>query len=160
MSFPGSIPLCTRMGHEIPNVQLPDALPHKVEQTNAVLHRRFPLVDLRRPPTGLYNCHGLTFATRRTGIPDAKTVQAILDDDGYRRVPLSDVRPGDIVIYWDGQEISHTGLVLKIVEGYPEGTTLRRTEVLSKWGHAGEYYHGAAEGPYAEHRVEYWTDRP
>ncbi len=148
------------MGQEIPNMQLPDAPPHIVEQTSAALRRRFPFVDLRRPPTGLYNCHGLTFATRRTAIPDAETIQAILNDDGYRRIPLSDVQAGDIVIYRDGQEISHTGLVLKTVEGYPEGTTLRRTEVLSKWGQAGEYYHAAGEGPYAKHRVEYWTDRP
>ena len=160
MSFPGSIPLCTRWGREIPNEQLLDPPPHVAEQMSADLRRRFPFVNLRRPATGLYNCHGLTFATRRTGIQGPETIRAILKDDGYRRIALSEVEPGDIVIYRDGQEISHTGLVLRIVEGYPEGTTLRRTEVLSKWGSLGEYYHAAGEGPYAEQGVEYWTDRP
>lgn len=159
MSFPGSIPLCTRMGREIPNEQFLDVAPEVAERETAALRRRFPFVILRRPPSGLYNCHGLTFANRRTGIQRPEAVQEILKDDGYKPVRVTAVQPGDVVVYRDGPEISHTGLVLKVVEGYPEGSSLRSVEVLSKWGYAGEYYHPARESPYHEQSIEYWTDR-
>ena len=160
MNLPGSISLCTRTGREIPNAQDPDAAPYEVERWRALHRKSFATASERRPPTGQYNCHGLTFANRRTGIYDPLDVQAILKDDGFRRVRLSEVQPGDIAVYHDGGEIEHTGIVLEVVEGYPEGSNLRAARVLSKWGQAGEYTHMAGDAPYSKQHLTYLTDRP
>ena len=158
--LPGSIPLYTRMGREIPNAQHPDSPPFHVERLRGIFRRRFPWALERRPPTGQYNCHGMTFANRRTGIYDPKDVLTILEDDGYRKIRLSEAEIGDVVVYLDGGEISHTGLVIEIGRGFPEGSSLRAAKVLSKWGQAGEYLHPSREGPYAKLTIEYRTDRP
>lgn len=84
----------------------------------------------------------------------------ILSDDGYREVRLSAVEPGDIAVYYDMDHVSHTGMIIEVVEGDPPGPNLRAVRVLSKWASAGEYVHRAQDGPYAEGRVTYWTDRP
>src|SRR5262245_35364311 len=44
-------------------------------------------------PCRTFNCHGLTFASRRTWIDKSGEVQKILDDDGYVEVPLAKVKP-------------------------------------------------------------------
>ena len=158
--LPGSIPLATRMGREIPNEQVPEAAPEVEERYQKVFRKKYSLVIQRRPPSGQYNCHGLTFASRRTGIHDPPVVEMILTDDGYRRISLADVEPGDVVVYYDMGEVSHTGVVLSVVAGEPDVPAFRRARVLSKWGHAGEYMHLDREGEYAQHDISYWTDRP
>jgi len=158
--LPGSIPLATRMGREIPNEQVPEGPPEVVERGRKILRNKYPLVIERRPPTGQYNCHGLTFANRRTGIQEPWTFEVILKDDGYHRIRLVDMEPGDVVVYDDMGEVTHTGIVLSIVRGEPDVPAFRRARVLSKWGQAGEYVHLDTEGAYAQHTISYWTDRP
>lgn len=159
--LPGSIPLYTRRGREITNEQVLDIGAAQVERLRKLLQKKYGLVALeRRPPTGVYNCHGLTFANRRTAIHDPAQVDLILVDDAYRRIKLSDGQPGDIVVYYDAREITHTGIILRVVEGVPEGMGLRSPEIVSKWGTAGEYVHRATEGPYREYDWAVWTDRP
>lgn len=158
--LPGSIPLYTRKGREISNVQDSDPAPTQVERVQSRSRRDYPRAIERRPPSGQYNCHGLTFANRRTCIRDPKDVAKVLEDDGFRGVRLSEVEPGDLVIYLDGSDISHSGIILEVVPGYPEGSMLRGLKVLSKWGSAGEYIHMATEGPYARETITYRTDRP
>ena len=117
------------------------------------------MAELRRPPTGQYNCHGLTFANRRTGIYHPASVAEILEDDGYRQIKASEVCLGDVVVYYDGRQIAHTGIVVRIEreEGLIGG---QATWIMSKWGQAGEYIHPVNLGPYSEHDLTYWTDRP
>lgn len=126
----------------------------------AELHARHPFAVLRRPPTGQYNCHGLTFANRRTCVLDSATIRAILEDDGYRTIRFRDVLRGDVAVFVDGGDVSHTGVVLEVVEGEPPGQGLRNIRIMSKWGQAGEYFHAVNEGPYSTDEVEYMTDRP
>ena len=158
--LPGSIPLYTRKGREISNAQDLDPSPTVVERFESRRRKDYPRAIERRPASGQYNCHGLTFANRRTGIHHPEDVAKILEDDGLRGVRLSEVEPGDVVIYLDGSEVSHSGIVLQVVPGVPEGSMLRGLRILSKWGTAGEYIHMATEGPYATHTVTYRTDRP
>jgi hypothetical protein len=52
---------------------------------------------LRKPGLLRYNCHGLTFANRRSWISELSEIPKILHDDGYTQVRDEDVLPGDIV---------------------------------------------------------------
>lgn len=107
-----------------------------------------------------YNCHGLTFAARRTAIEDSSEIQKILTEDDYDQVPLSVVQPGDIAIYRsaldDGGEIFHSGIVVR----YDRGSGLITVPwILSKWGYAHEVVHPVNVGPYIG-TVEYYRVMP
>ena len=85
-----------------------------------------------------YNCHGLVFGSRRTCILNSETVHQVLDEDKYSET--SDVKVGDVAVYWDSEKIiHHTGLVIQ-VEDY--------VKVWSKWGVMGEVVHWAHNCPY------------
>lgn len=156
-----AISLATRKGREIPNIQDPDLPPHRAEFLTRRLGRDFPEARLRRSPTAQYNCHGLTFANRRTqvGIDDPEIVTLILEDDGYHQIPASGVEPGDIVVCYDGSEVTHSGIVFRVDPGDPSGGVFAQIFVLSKWAHGGEYYHLINTGPYREHSPTYWTEK-
>jgi hypothetical protein len=87
-----------------------------------------------------YNCHGLTFGSRRASVLNS-SIGTIIADDSYNEVEEEDVRPGDCVIYRSDQgEAQHSGIVLSID---PSGTPL----VLSKWGVGGpEVFHPLRKG--------------
>jgi len=158
--LPGWIPLSTRLGLDIPNEQVLDVDPSQEARLRNALQKKFKQVAIeRRPPSGVYNCHGLTFANRRTAIHDASYVPRILNDDGYQKIKLSDVLPGDLVVYYEANEPTHSGVVLRVIEGKPEGV-IRSPEIMSKWGAAGEYVHRFNEGPYSDSAPTFWTDRP
>jgi cytochrome P450 len=97
--------------------------------------RNFPNA-VHRPvgPSRKYNCHGLTFASRRTWIWKPAEVAKILADDEYVRVELADVLPGDIVLYVQNGDIEHSGIVMSL------GPV---PMILSKWGPAHEVVHRA-----------------
>jgi hypothetical protein len=102
-----------------------------------------------------YNCHGLTFAARRTAITDGESIQAILDDDGYVSVVEDGVEAGDIVVYSEDGDYSHSGIVTKID---PVGNA-KVIWVLSKWGKAHEVIHRVHDCPYAGHpgtEIRFW----
>jgi hypothetical protein len=100
------------------------------------LPKNYPKAVPRTGMSALYNCHGLTFASRRTRVVDTRELQKILRDDNWNEVELRDVLAGDIVIYFaeDG-EANHSGIVVDVD---PE---LHVPLICSKWGHAGEYLH-------------------
>jgi hypothetical protein len=91
-------------------------------------------------PTAKYNCHGLTFASRRTGI-EGKNVDKILKQDEYEEVQIGAVMAGDIVVYrnFDTGDAEHSGIVIQ---------THPNLLVLSKWGDAHEAIHRIDDGPY------------
>jgi hypothetical protein len=158
-----SIALATRTGRPIPNAQDPDLPPHRVTLLVEQFRKRFPTAQLRIPPTGRYNCHGLTFANRRTqvGVFDTRVIGLILEDDGFRNCGRESLpQSGDILVCYDGVEVSHTRIVMFVEPGKPEQGVFPQIFVLSKWGPAGEYFHIVNTGPYSSHRVTYWTDRP
>jgi len=133
--------------------------PSQADRTTTLFGKKHPMAELRRPPTGQYNCHGLTFATRRTSITDVQAVKTILEEDGYRRIRPTESCPGDIVLYYDQGEVSHTGVIARIVR---EADLVggQAVWVISKWAYAGEYIHPAKQGPYSHHEMTFWTERP
>jgi hypothetical protein len=114
----------------------------------------------------VYNCHGLTFGSRRTQI--SSSILSILEDDGFDKVASEkDVRPGDIVIYSDARgEVTHSGFVVwrNTVELMAGSKTLIPM-VWSKWGKGYEMIHAVGECPYYEeqganfayYRLKRWT---
>lgn len=109
------------------------------------------------PPTGRYNCHGLTFGSRRTCIPrvgDPTEVDDLLRRDGY--IPVNPPMPGDLAIYRRdvGQSgtgtIDHTGVVSYV------DPVIGSIRVRSKWGILEEFEHLVLDGPYRNSLVEYW----
>lgn len=161
MRLPGKIMVSTRLGRSIENGQDPDYAPDKRRDIQEVWGRKFPEAVERRPPTGQYNCHGLTFANRRTNIWEPSLIPIILADDGFRQIAIRDLVPGDLAVYFDGPYVSHSGIVLEVVQGVPQGTGIRAVRVLSKWGQIGEYIHFVGHDPYVRHqdRVSFYTDR-
>jgi hypothetical protein len=155
--LPGSIALCTRLGREIVNAQDLDQPPSIVQRLNSGFRTKYGLARLRRSPTGQYNCHGLTFANRRTGIHSPEEVKKVLHDDGYRQIGWAHVEVGDLATYYDAGEIAHTGIVVRVERS---GDLIRGQAVwiMSKWGQAGEYIHPAKHGPYAEHELTFWRE--
>lgn len=106
------------------------------------------------PVCSTYNCHGLTFAARRTGISDPAVIQKILREDGYQIIAdRSAVLPGDIAIYLNSSnnDLEHSGLVVEA-----DSSGLLGLRILSKWGSAHEVIHNIGNCPYdATHVIFY-----
>jgi hypothetical protein len=139
----------TRRGREIDNLQpwqyssfewkQLDEYPNKYEALGAVRLNE---------PCPVYNCHGLTFASRRTQVEgSAATLTAILDDDGYERIPEGRTTTGDIVIYYIGGLPEHSGIVMGRVTGR-SGTD--EIKIWSKWGKGNEWVHPVNICPWAD----------
>jgi hypothetical protein len=98
----------------------------------------------------VYNCHGLTFANRRTSVP--QTVLPILEDDGFNQVSEKEARVGDIVLYVSPRgDVVHSGFVVRcdsveIVAGSKSVVPV----IWSKWGKGYEMVHPVGECPYLE----------
>jgi len=87
----------------------------------------------------VYNCHGLTFASRRTQLYDSTTIviSKVLEDDGYTQVTERSTRVGDVVVYYDEKgEAQHSGIVVSKLEASV-------IMVWSKWGKGFEVVHPA-----------------
>jgi hypothetical protein len=100
-------------------------------------------------PCRTFNCHGLTFASRRTWIDASSEIQKILDDDDYVEVAKAKVKAGDIAIFRTGGQIDHSGIVVEI-------TPIKGPRILSKWAFLHEVIHYPFEGPYNDCQVSYY----
>jgi hypothetical protein len=100
-------------------------------------------------PSRKYNCHGLTFASRRTWIDDALEIRKILQDDEYREVGRADVLPGDVVVYYVDGDVEHSGVVV-------EKGDIAGPLILSKWGFCHEVIHRIPECPYDARQVVFY----
>lgn len=98
-------------------------------------------------PSRKYNCHGLTFGSRRTWIFKATEVAKILHEDGYVQVNETEIVPGDIAVYLYLGDAEHSGIV---VEDKPV------PKILSKWGPAHEVIHRPRECPYDSMEIRYY----
>ena len=50
-------------------------------------------------PSNTYNCHGLTFGSRRAELAFAD-VAIVLEEDDYTEIDRTEVLPGDIAVYF------------------------------------------------------------
>lgn len=101
-------------------------------------------------PCATFNCHGLTFGSRRTWIGTSE-IQKILDEDEYVQIEYAEVMPGDIAIYRseDGS-VDHSGIVVEQQNG------LRQPRILSKWALCHEVVHLPFECPYSDMQITYY----
>lgn len=135
------IALQTRERWNIPNSQEGEIGNFEQNTAHSLREKyRSPAVEFRTDPIPIYNCHGMTFGSRRTTIVETFAVRKMLRDDRYEKVLAHDeVLPGDIVLYVasDG-DIQHSGIVV----GRPD-PTFRIPAVCSKWGKGWEVIHPA-----------------
>jgi hypothetical protein len=85
------------------------------------------------------NCHGWVFTAGRYGIrnPD---LPLILKDNGYAEV--EQVREGDLAIYINNNQVTHSGLVRYV---NPDGKIV----IESKWGPFGTFLHPMQSQPFS-----------
>ena len=147
--FPCSeIALHTRCENQVENEIDRRSLRHGDETASRNFQKQYPK-GVHRPtsPSRKYNCHGLTFASRRTWIWKPLEIAKILKDDDYETVELKDAMPGDIVVYSQDGDPEHSGIV---ISRDPVPT------ILSKWGAAHEVIHRVIDCPYNAAQITYY----
>jgi hypothetical protein len=125
-------------------------------EEDAAYDKRYPAAHRRNVgPCNTYNCHGLTFGTRRAGIEFAD-VPLILEQDDYTEIDRAEVMPGDVAVYFStGKggtivgDIEHSGLVV-------ERTQLGNVKLVSKWGYGDERVHFLTDCPYDAGNVRFF----
>jgi len=144
------IELRTRQNNPISNEQFTGHLPYKDIADNIEFMRTYLNCCYRTEPTGIYNCHGLTFASRRTRIYDNTDLRRILFEDGYFPVNDDSIYPGDIILYVNRKgDIIHSGFVLNV----NKIGDIKIPMVLSKWGNGSEVCHAFNNCPYYEYNI-------
>jgi len=99
----------------------------------------------------------MVFASRRTWV-DVDLVYWILEEDGYRPIKPEAVCPGDLLVYNDPEGPTHIGVVWQHEPDVERATW--RTDILSQWGAAGEYFHESQDvAPLLGTPQRFWTDR-
>jgi hypothetical protein len=118
----------------------------------ADFRRQYPNA-IHRPigPSRKYNCHGMTFAARRTWIWQADEIAKIIRDDEYEIVGFNEVLPGDVAVYYQDGDAEHSGIVVRVDR---QGVV-----ILSKWGPCHEVVHRVSECPYNAGNVIYYRIR-
>lgn len=145
------IKLQTRTGADIPNFQSKELSIFEANQAPDLEHEWHPL-EKRTAALPFYNCHGMTFASRRTTVGD-ETVGLILTEDGYEEIPADKVLPGDTIVYYSIEgDPEHSGIVIT----RPHSSPLNVPEVISKWGKYSELHHLANMCPYTFAGAKYF----
>jgi hypothetical protein len=164
-----SIDLATAKGRSIKNlVEVHPPPPHSIKNYALLVSQSGAGWKERKPATGRYNCAGHVWASRRTSIFEVAEFNAIIDDDGYRRLGQNEpVLPGDIATYVDQDnrdEILHVGRVYFLAPGITS-TSKPIPWIISKWNStSGESLHSAYDVPYRKDfpnlGIFFLTDRP
>ena len=113
------------------------------------LKKKYPHADHRQVgPCHTFNCHGLTFGSRRTWIDNPSEILKIIKEDDYEVVQFRDISVGDIAVYFVNGDVEHSGIVVEITAAGPR--------ILSKWGPCQEVVHLVAECEYEASNVVYY----
>ena len=162
-----SIVVQTRMGTSLENLVELDPGETGRRRYDLLLKRFGAQWRQRKPATGVYNCAGHVWASRRTSILKPECWRVILKEDGYQSLQHAEMPvTGDLVLYVDKEtaESIHVGMIMEMREGVsPESPKI--PWVLSKWNStSGEVMHHVHDVPYGRQemptKIEYWTDRP
>jgi hypothetical protein len=148
LAHKSQLKLETRRGYQIENEI--DHRPIRAGDAMMLERHRIQYPDGTHRPVGpsrKYNCHGLTFASRRTWIWKPSEIARILADDEYQQIDLHEVLPGDIVVYVQNGDAEHSGIVISV---------LPALKILSKWGPAHEVIHRVADCPYNAAQINYY----
>ena len=161
-----SIVVQTRKGTDIKNlVEIEPGFPER-QRYQLLLRTHGEHWVERKPASGVYNCAGHVWASRRTAILEVDQWELVLQEDNYRRLPDHEPPvPGDLVLYVDTEsdEPLHVGEILGLRPGLGSGSR-GIPWVLSKWNStSGEVMHHLNQVPYLalgfRVRTEFWTDR-
>jgi hypothetical protein len=155
------IVLQTRLGNAIDNLQPWHYAPFEWKQLNVSLRKYEALGAVQvNGVCPIYNCHGLTFGSRRTQVDwTPATINMILKEDDFEEVPDRDVRVGNVVIYYgDDGKPEHSGIVVGKQREFDVPL------IWSKWGKGQEVVHplGACEWggmPTRFYRIKEWTSQ-
>ena len=149
--------LHTSLGNEIDNYQIEELTQFEINLFDKYKPNDWLGCQFKGNPTPKYNCHGFTFASRRTNIDQTSDIRKILVDDCYVRIIQTEVMIGDLVLYVDdnGGDIEHTGMV---VQTGKDGI-LFEIVILSKWGKYKEVIHQVNNCPYFKNcNLEFWRN--
>lgn len=138
--------------NKIPNAQSKELSPQELLQVKDIEKKWGEIITPRSGPTPIYNCHGLVFASRRTGIFDNSSIRQIFEDDRYREIQKEDALPGDIVIYFNKGDIEHSAIIINA----PSESLLKIPLVYSKWGKYSEVIHLQNQCPYNLSEIKYY----
>lgn len=145
-----SISLQTRKGTNINNFQSTELSQMNRNYLDSI-ESKYKKAIKRTKPSGLYNCHGMQFASSRCFIEDPKEIMVILEDDEYREINQQDVLPGDIIIYFSEGDAEHSGIVVERPEA-----PLYIPLIVSKWCCHAEFIHYANHCPYDCTNLKYF----
>lgn len=153
----GKIILQTSLGNDIDNYQIEELSQYEINSFADFGQVRWMGCKFKGQPTPKYNCHGFTFASRRTNIDKTSELRKILKEDNYIAVNDGDIMIGDIVLYVDNSgsgDVKHTGMVVRsdLYEVVPF------ILVLSKWGKYKEVIHPVHNCGYDNYILEYWRN--
>lgn len=147
-----SICLKTRRNNDIQNIQC-----HGISQMNIntipLWITRIGSDIVRARPSGMYNCHGLVFASRRSVIEKPNEIRKILAEDGYKSIPIDKALPGDVILYISGSDIVHSAILLQGHLDRPK-FSLEKTLILSKLGCFSEIIHDFSKNYYEYDTIE------
>lgn len=121
----------------------------RVYEDDAILTPRRGGCIRRQPADDRANCHGWVFTGGRYWMSGA-AVATVLAENGY--APTTDPRPGDLIVYRTGAELTHSGIVRYTAPGMP-------VMVEGKWGSAGVYLHPVDDSMYGSDYTYYRAAR-
>jgi len=148
--LPRELKLQTRLGNDIVNCQGIMKNPITKQQIEDLKNRYHP-ISIRTCPSSIYNCHGLTFAARRTWIAENDEIYKILHEDDYQQIQEGDILPSDSVVYFDNDSfVIHSGIVVD------KNKVFNVPIICSKWGHFFEAIHLLGSCPYQADNVKYY----
>lgn len=128
---------------------------YKISQFNRnqflSIERKYTHATKRTNPSGIYNCHGMIFASRRCFIADTQDILNILDDDNYQQIDRMDALPGDIIVYYSYGDAEHSGIVIE-----KPTPPLYVPYIVSKWSSHAEFIHPANHCPYNLSDIRYY----
>ena len=140
----------TRLGNPIENSQSL-VISQFCKNQFSQYRTKYKNIHYRTKPTGFFNCHGLTFGSRRAEITNPAEVKKILTDDQYIQVNRDDALPGDVILYYSNGDIEHSG-ILTTKPDPPLYVPL----VYSKWGSYCEIIHLANNCPYDYSQTQFY----
>ncbi len=121
----------------------PEWTAQEKKDINDAIKKAFPNLTVADDPSKVYDCHGLTFKSKKMRI-DNDAVDIILKDQGWTPAEDKKHKKGDIVVYRDkAGRVTHSGVVEEV------GVDGNASKVRSKWGMLGEYVHAPKDVPAA-----------
>lgn len=151
--FEREIKTHTREDRPIKNTQVLETVTNFTKSSDDDQLKEYSPIAVRTDgPAPHYNCHGLTFAGRRTGITESQSILDVLREDGYQEVKSSEILPGDVIVYFgEDNDVEHSGVVLQVA-----GKEIKIPVVLSKWGRGSECVHLANRCPYSMSKCRFY----